>query len=209
MAITNGYATEPEFSERYELSGSTERIEWAINAASRAIDRYCYRHFYQDGTSGSPVARTFEACGAYTFEFGPNNDLTAVTTPTIATDEDGDGVFETSWSSSDFQLLPFSRPAGDPYTEVEAVGSLTFPIRHGRLGRRDRVEITGVWGWDEVPDEVHEACLIKAAKIFTRTQAPNGFAGVNDFGPVAIRRGDDPDVVSLIDPYKLTAVLVA
>jgi hypothetical protein len=32
---------------------------------------------------------------------------------------------------------------------------------------------------------------------------------VNDFGPVAIRRGDDPDVVSLIDPYKLTAVLVA
>lgn len=211
MAFTP-YATFTEFSAWTQIQGlkKTPIVEDAIAATSRAIDEYCHRHFWQDGTVGVPVVRTFETCNPYRLDLPAFHDLSAAAVPTVKTDEAGDGTFETTWAASDYQLLPFSRPTGRPYTRVEAVAGRLFPVRYsGNTGRRDRVQITGVWGWDAIPASVKQACLIKAARIFTRHQSPQGIAGMGDFGPIRISRFEDPDVVSLLDPYRRTAVLVA
>jgi hypothetical protein len=206
------YVTFDEFADWTQLGGTAKQsvVEDVNVAVTRAIDDYCQRHFWQDGTVGTPVARTLEACSYYSLDLPAFHDLTAAAVPTVKTDEAGDGTFEVTWAASDYQLLPFSRPTGRPYTCVEAIAGRLFPVRYSaNTGRRDRVQITGVWGWDAVPDSVKQACLIKSAKVFARHQSPQGVAGVGDFGPIRISRFEDPDVVSFLDPYRRTAVLVA
>lgn len=211
MAITNGYATLDEFQAWAQIAGTAKvaQMELAVESASRAVDEWCQRHFWRDGTSGTPKARTFETCDPCLVDFGPFNDLTVVVVPTVETDEAGDGTFETTWAATDYQLLPFSRPTGRPHRKIEAVAALRFPVRHAHdTGRRDRVRVTGVWGWDAVPVEVKQATLIKATRVLTRMQSPNGVAGVGDFGPIRISRFEDPDVTMLLEPYRHPAVVV-
>lgn len=190
------------------VGAKLEVVERVKSAVSRGIDEFCQRHFWQDGTLAVPVARTFVACHPVQLDLGAFNDLSTVVAPIVKTDEAGDGTFETTWAASDYQLLPFSRPTGRPYTKVRATAGRRFPGSTGN-GRVDRVQITGVWGWDAIPEAVTQACLIKSAKVFARHQSPNGIAGVGEFGPIRISRFEDPDVVDLLDPYRRVAVLVA
>lgn len=205
MAIVNGYCTFDEFAAWTQIQGLTKtpQVENVITATSRAIDDYCQRSFWANGTVPEPVTRTFEACDPYRLDLGAFGDLVSVTT--LKTDETGDGTYETTWSGTDYQLLPFDRPAGWPATAVDAIAARTFPIKHGRVGRRDRIQIVGVWGWEAVPPVVNQACLIKAARVFGRHQAVFGVAGVNEFGPIRILPSDN-DVVDLLDSVQHTMV---
>jgi hypothetical protein len=205
LAIVNGYCTFDEFAAWTQILGlaKTPQVENVITATSRAIDDYCQRFFWKDGTVGAPVTRTFEACDPYRLDLGARGDLVSVTT--LKTDETGDGTFETTWTASDYQLLPFDRPAGYPAEAVEAIAGRPFPIRHGRVGRRDRIQIVGVWGWEAVPAVVNQACLIKANRVFGRHQAVYGVAGVNEFGPIRILPGDN-DVIDLLEGVRHTMV---
>lgn len=210
MAIVNGYCTLDELRSWADIPGleKTAMAEDCVTAVSRAIDHYSDRHFYQVGTTGTPVARTFAPCSSTRLDFGSLGDLTDEVVPVVETDAAGDGTFETLWAASDYQLQPFSRKDGWPYTGLEAVAGRRFPFLL-TPGRRNRVRVTGVWGWDAVPVDVKQACLIKAARLFARHQSPNGIAGVGDFGPIRISRFEDPDVVDLLGPYRRVAVLVA
>jgi len=194
MTIVNGYCTFGEFQAWTQIPGLTKTtvIEDVITATSRAIDDYCQRFFWK--TDVEP--RTFGACDPYRVDFGSFNDLALAIA--VKTDAAGDGTFETTWAASDYQLLPFDQPTDRPYVAVEAIAGRTFPIRHGQLGRRDRVQITGEWGWAAIPAVVKQACLIKAARVFGRHQAIYGVAGVNEFGPIRILP-DDNDVVDLLE----------
>ena len=122
------------------------RLLAVLEAASRLVDRYCNRHFFElsavrsfDGT-GSPLLRL--------------PGLIGVDAPGLRTDEDADGVFETAWAPSDYLLLPSNadpETAGNslsrPYTAVEAnpASGKTGKERFAR-GRKT-VEIAGRWGW--------------------------------------------------------------
>jgi hypothetical protein len=207
------YATRPEFKAWVVLNDTIDDVvmDECLAAASRWIDDYCDRHFWQDGTVGTPVARTFTPCsnGCRCIDI---DDLVSVTT--LKTDDAGDGTYETTWSASDFQLQPVNRPTGHPYTQVEAVGSLTFPARTAPGSRANRVEITGVWGWGAIPAPVHTACLIEASKELKRRFSPEGVAGFGEFGLVRISsKPVDPTVEQLLSPYtrtsRTTGVLVA
>lgn len=210
MAFTP-YVTDDEFKAWVTLNDSIDDIEIAGVTATvtRWIDEYCQRHFWQDGTLASPVARTFVTRSRWCLDLGPFNDLTAVVAPVVKTDEAGDGTFETTWAASDFELHPVSRPTGRPYTSVDAIAGRLFPVRSGTTGRSDRVEITGVWGWPAVPDEVPQACLIQGSRILKRRYSPEGVAGFGEFGAVRVSGRLDPDVQQLLDPYRRVAVLVA
>jgi len=209
VPIVNGYATRDEFQawSQAETSTKFDQMDTAVTATSRAIDEYCQRRFYQDGTVPSPVARTFQVIDCHVLRLGPFNDLVSLST--LKTDAAGDGTFETTWTATDFELGPVDRPPGRPYTQIEAIGGLQFPIVRG-TGRSVRVEVTGVWGWAAIPVEVHQACLIKATQVFGRMQAIYHAGGLDAFGPIRISRFEDPHVVSLIDPLRhpATAVLV-
>lgn len=211
MAIVNGYAETEELRDWNSATQSTAtaNLERAINSASRAIDQYCQRHFYPDGTLAVPVARRFASpCGS-SLDFGAFNDL-ADDTITVKSDATGDGTFETTWASTDYELRPLNPTAGPeprPYTSLAAIGSRTFPTATS-TGRSAQIEITGVWGWPAVPDAVHQACLLLASRIFKRKESPEGVAGFGEFGQIRVR-ATDPDVMALLDPYRRYAVLVA
>jgi hypothetical protein len=197
------YATRPELKAWVGLTDEVDApvLDRVLEAASRWIDEYCDRHFWQDGTVGTPVARTFVSCdpGCRCIDI---DDLVSVTT--LKTDDAGDGTFETTWSASDFQLQPVNRPTGQPFTQVEAVGSLTFPARTALGSRANRVEITGVWGWGAVPAPVHQACLIEAARELKRRFSPEGVIGFGDLGGIRVVPIDH-DVKRLLDDYTTTA----
>lgn len=202
MAITNGYATYEQFQEwsKTTVLSNVPVAERAIEAASRWIDEYCARHFWQ-----ATEARTFEARSLWHLDLGAHNDLVSVTT--LETDTGGDGTFDATWDAADWELLPHNPPDGRPYTAVAAVGDRSFPVRYCR-GRRARVQITGVWGWSAVPTAVTQACLIQASKVYGRRNSPEGVAGFGEFGPIRVSARLDPEVEHLLGPYRHPAVAV-
>jgi hypothetical protein len=204
MAIAS-YVTLPEFKAWVTLTDTVDDVVMTgvLESVSEWITEYCDRHFWQDGTVGTPVARTFSPCHPYML---PIDDLVSVTT--FKSDESGDGTFETTWSASDYQLQPVNRPTGRPYTKVAAVAGRLFPVRYDYT-RGNRVEITGVWGWSAVPDAVKQACLIQASRVMKRRYSPEGVIGPSDFGAIRVGTRLDPDVEQLLNPYRLVGVRVA
>jgi hypothetical protein len=198
------YATPAALKSRFGITDTNDdyEIHQACFAAARSVEQICERVFYRSQSE----ARTFVPCDKYVLDLPEFNDLVSVTA--VATDTTGDGTFETSWASSDYQLLPHntSGPEAKPYTKVKAVGSYSFPIPTTTLARDDRVQITGVWGWSKVPYSVREASLILAADYFKLKDAPFGVAGLGEFGTIRVR--ENPRVMSLLGPYKRNLFLV-
>lgn len=201
------YATVEALKSRVGLtdSGDDYELHGACLAASRAIEQFCSRVFYR---SPSGTSRILSACSDGLVDLGPYNDLVSVSA--IASDTAGTGVFGTSWTTNDYQLLPVSPNSGPeqrPYTAIKAVGALRWPLNYDNpYLRAERVQITGVWGWPAVPYSIREATLILAAELFRMKDAPLGVVGMADFGVVRVRA--HPTVARLAGPYQLMPVMV-
>lgn len=194
------YCTVEELKSRVGIDDTVDDFELrlAVDAVSRAIDDYCRRQFWR-GTA----TRTFDVRDAYCLRV---DDLVSVTS--LKTDDSGDGTFETTWSSSDYQLRPVNATThaeSRPYTEIRAVGSYTFPTGRSRGSRDDRVQVVGVWGWPAIPAAVKQAALILSADYFKLKDAPFGVQAFGDFG---MRLRDNSRAVALLNPYRRHAVLV-
>lgn len=178
----------------------------ACYSASRWIDDYCERVFFQ---SSSDETRTFVPTDLWCLKLPEFCDLVSVTT--LKTDSGGDGVFETTWLTSDYQLLPVNPSSGaetKPYTKVKAVGGQTFPwIVSGVTMREDLVQITGIWGWPAVPYAVKSAARLLAAELYRIKDAPLGVAGEGEF--VMPINTSTQRAKALLGPYRRNVVLVA
>ena len=198
MAITDGYLTLAEavaYVGRNEARADAE-LEDVVTSASRLIDNYCGRHFYQR----TAEARTFEVEEFDCLEFGPYNDLTTLTT--LKTDSNGDGTYETTISSSNYVLEPYNAAVFDqPYTELELINAVTFPIP-AASGRENLIQITGTWGWPVVPPEVKQACRIMVAEVAKLADAPLGVAGYGEFGVFRVSGSIPPRARQLLDPFR-------
>jgi hypothetical protein len=199
MAITNGYCTLAQVKAALRITDSTDDtlIEGSIEAASRLIDGYTARNFYQSGT----VARLFTAPDPL---YCPVDDL-AGTAITIQTSTQADGVFDVTFAITDYQLEPLNGVLDGivfPYSRIRAVGDYAFPVLSAALGEQALVKVTGVYGWPAVPDAIEQATILQAARHFKRYDSPLGVAGFGDFGVVRVSRFLDADVQMLVDPYK-------
>jgi hypothetical protein len=158
----------------------------AIDSAEEAIEAYCGRRFWKD--SGGTAVRYFSADDSYCVVV---DDL--VTAGTVATDNDGDGVYETTWDATAFSLSPINAAAKDkPYTRILTTPLATQTFPSGRNG----VKVTGDWGWPSIPQRVVQATLIQATRFFKRARSsPMGIETVTiDGQPVRIRAKLDADV---------------
>lgn len=208
MAITNGYATRDEIKDwiGVKVDDFDLKLDNVVTSVSRWIDQRCQRHFWQ----ATAQARPFDTCDAHVLDLGYFNDVTTITE--VATDENRDGTYENVWSASDYQRAPVDAltgaPEPRPYRKLRALGGRTWPQRvcTDRLGL---IRVTGTWGWPAVPAAVNQACLIQGHRIFNRPNSPAGMIGFADFGVVRMQGRLDPDVAAMVDPYQLTAVLVA
>lgn len=203
MTITNGYLTQSEALQYTGISdvANTDLLDDVVTSVSRMIDQHCQRHFWQ----ATATARRFETTSTYRLDLGAFNDLVSVTS--IKLDRDGDGVFEETVSASDYVLGPgntLAYPEAHPYRVIDMLNSQYWPIPGGTAGtgRTALTEITGTWGWSAVPAAVKAACRMQVARIFKRQESPLGVAGFGEFGVVRLSQLD-PDVVSMLAPYRL------
>ncbi len=180
MTITNGYLTQTEALTYVKAANtSSEFVEDCVNAASRMIDNYCSRDFFQTGTVGTPVARTFPVEDVQCLRFGPHNDLVSVST--LKTDAAGDGTFETTIAASGYELGPLNAASrNEPFLALRLLAGATFPTT--TTGRSDLIQVTGVWGWPAVPPQVKSACRVLLAELVKLQDAPLGFAGGMEMG---------------------------
>lgn len=183
-------------------AGHDDRITWALKSASRGIDKFCGRQFNK---AGSVTARVFRPEGQLLVKV---DDFHTTAGLVVATDDDGDGVFETTWSASDYQLEPLNGVVdgepGWPWWTIRAVGSRNFPC--SRRGRAT-VRVTADWGWPALPDPVREACQIVALETYKLPEAPFGVAGFAEFGVMRVR--DNPMAKARLEPYQRSPFLVA
>lgn len=186
MALGDTYATLNELKSYLALTTTVELDEQmadALNSSSREIERYCNRQFNKTATATARVFPPTTCSTAWVDDFHTITDLV------IKSDDTGDGVFETTWDSSDYELYPYNGvlegQAGWPYYKISAVGNAWFPMN--RFGRMATLQVTAQWGWSDIPAPVKQACLILSAMNFQLKDAPLGVAGMGEFGVIRVQ----------------------
>jgi hypothetical protein len=142
-------------------------LDLAANAACAEVDEFCGWSFDQGGAAAT--ARTYEATD-YLTVYLHDGGFWDTASLVVKTDDDADGVFETTWTAdTDYFLEPangrWRGVAGVPYFEIRATGSKGFPC--SEYGRR-LVQVTAKWGWQTLPAPVEQVATLRAAQLGTR-----------------------------------------
>jgi len=200
MTITNGYGDLQGYKNRYMDGDLTDRdddpaIEAAIESVSRLIDNICGRRFYTADETRYFTPEHHDYLNIY--------DL--VTISTLKTDENADRTYEVTWSTGDYDLMPYNAQADTydmtPYTWLETapLGDNYFPLS------RKSVEIVGTWGFaTNVPPAVKEACYLGAHRTMKRHQTALGVSASPSLGQLQVQvrqLRSDPDFMALVLPY--------
>lgn len=167
----------------------------ALDAASAHIDNYCDRTF----AAGAASARLYSPAETGRLEVDPISTTAGLV---VATDENGDGTYETVWAASDYRLEPTNAAAaGEPWHRLIPVAARRFTVS----SLRPTVSVTAAWGWPggTTPAPVKLATLHEAARLWKRKDAPFGVAGSAEFGSeVRLLSKLDPDAEKLLKPYR-------
>lgn len=171
-------------------------LNQALTAASRAIDSATGRRFWQDP---SATQRIYNPRGR------------------IVCDDQGETLLVDDIGNTT-GLIVETGPAAGPWTAV--TGYETTPdnaIADGRAitgllrpnsiwtwqrGSTTRIRVTALHGWPAVPDDIAQAALIQASRLYKRKDSPEGVMGSAEWGVVRLSRRD-PDVWNLIEPFIL------
>jgi hypothetical protein len=171
-------------------------LQLALDAASGQVDGYCDRVFSADT---NPTVRYYSPDSGGRLTVDPISTTSGLV---VATDENGDGTYETAWTlNTDYRLEPVNAAAfGKPWTRLVALGTRWFP----NLTYRPGVSVTARFGWPgTVPAQVKEATLIQAAHLWKRKDAPFGVAGSVEFGSeMRLLNELDRDAQNLLLPFR-------
>ncbi len=194
------YTSVQELKSRLGIGDTADDFECnlAVQAAAAWVEQFCGRFFWNE--SG---VRTYRNESIYDME---TDDLVSVSQ--LATDMDGDGVYETIWTTNQYQLEvtehiynPAAKGEPWPYTKIQALGvpGGNYLPYVWAWSRQDRVQITGTFGWPQVPVLVRQASLQLAADYFKLKDAPFGVAGFGELGPVRVM--ENPQIAGMLRRY--------
>ena len=180
MTLSNAYATTDEFRAYCRIDSAADNTlhEGVVAAASRMVDRYTGRRFWQDGTV---VAREYHADSPSCVQV---DDISTTTGLIVKSDINADGTFaQTLTITTNFLAYPLNAaddvPAR-PFTEIRIVDSLGTGFA---VGPRPGVQVTAKFGWAAVPDEVKLATILQAQMLWNAKDARGGIlsASVDGF----------------------------
>jgi len=196
LAVTNAYCTLADVKAALRITDTIDDalLENSINSASRMIDQYCNRYFYS--TSANEV-RYYQANDGFVCWIDDAQSISEI--KTSSTDP---LIFDTTWTSDDYQVMPANRWANGAYypiTGITATDNYLFPV----WAEMALVKVTGQFGWASVPEPIKFACIIQASRLFKRLESPLGVAGVSDIGIMRVGANIDGDVAQLINPFRL------
>jgi hypothetical protein len=203
LAVVNGYATLADVKAAARIPSSDTiddaLLEIAIESSSRDIDAYTERVFFSTGATA--VARVYIPQDIYLVE---TDDIISVTT--LKSDSTGNGTFDVTWASTDFQLEPLNGLAGGiatPATRIRAIGEYLWPVYEPRNVNSNQasVQVTGVFGFASIPSAIKQATILASLRAYKRYESPTGVLGFSDMGVVRVGRLD-PDVERLVAPYR-------
>lgn len=204
MTVPAVYVTADALKSSLSMDGFTfadADIAQQLATASRAVDMVCDRRFYLLDPSNDQV-RYYTPLRPVTQEI---DDLVGLTS--LATDQDGDGVFETTWElHTDFELAPDNADLdGRPWERIvlKQRSRSQFPV-----GMPRSVEVTGSFGWTTVPDGVVTLTAILASRLLQRVRmAPFGVVAMGVENAARIVK-EDPDLYMLVRDFIRTPIFV-
>lgn len=139
-SVSNTYVGIDDLKLRMGITGtSNDDVLWStLQAASRAVDRHCNRHFF-----ALEATRQFDVDDPSVVSIP---DLISITE--VLEDVDGDRVFETTRTVSDYALYPLNASPGSqsgrPYGQIRSdLGDTALEFALGR----SRLSIEGRWGF--------------------------------------------------------------
>lgn len=200
MAITDGYCTLAEVKAALRLSDSVDDtlLENSIEGASRRIDGYCGRFFYQRTATVLTNPRNEYVC------YLPD-DVATTSGLIIRGDTSGGGTYSTTYTlNTDYFLDPLDATLQSrPFRRALMRGGATFPLYFPPAP--PTVQITATFGWPAIPDDVREACILLSMRQFARLNAALGVVGFADMAITV--RAVDPDVRDMLNHYKIIGAI--
>ena len=199
MAIVNGYCTLAELKTYLGLSGSgqDDNLENAIEGASRQIDQYTGRIFYQTDSQDNFYTPT-------NFFIQEVADISTASGLVVKLDTTDDGTHDTTLTKdTDFALLPVNvsnaLDQNQPFTHIQ--------ILDNRSSERfdpdifNNIKVTAQFGFSSVPDAIKQATFLQATRLFKRKDSPFSVYGNPETGTGELFNKFDPDALKLIKGY--------
>ena len=205
--VGHWYTSVAELKSRVGITDTTDDFECnlAVQAAAAWVEQFTGRFFWNE-----TGVRTYRNTSIYDVSI---DDLVSITG--LATDTTGDGVYDTVWTSGQYQLEvtehqynQASKGEPWPYTKIQALGvpGGNYLPYVWAWSHQDRVQVTGTFGWLTVPTLVRQASLQLSSDYLKLKDAPFGVAGFSEFGAVRVR--DNPQIASMLRRYVKPGVKV-
>jgi hypothetical protein len=189
MAIGDPYITRDELKGILEIDLSNDEenalIDRAIRGASRAIERRSgWPTFWRTATAET---RTIDTVGKLApIRRSGYSGVKLLLRNGIA---DPTGFLVSGHSSA--RLLPSDCfDDGEPADAIALTGGASF-------GVNGTIDITAIWGWPAVPDDIVMAAQMQAHRYYNRKGSPEGIAGSAEWGISRIPPLD-PDVLAIL-----------
>ena len=192
--MANEYVTLFELKRQFGVEPDDESRDAELNraraSASRSIDKTTGRRFWLDET---PVQRVFTPRGRIVRQ--DEGDLFLI-------DDIGSAVglvVETGSGATWAAVTGYETSPDNALADDKPITGLLRPL--GTWGTAtSRLRITAQFGWPAIPEDIHEAALILASRLYKRRDSPEGIIGSAEWGVRNLSRRD-PDVWNLIEPY--------
>jgi endonuclease YncB( thermonuclease family) len=198
--VANEYADLPTLKQQLSIEAADDSRDTLLNralaSASRSIDKTTGRRFWLDP---APVARIYNPRGRVACTVDGEtllvDDIGSVTGLVVET-----GPAAGPWNA----VTGYETTPDNALADGKAITGLLRPnsIWSWHLGSTTRVRVTARFGWPAVPDDIVQACLIQASRLYKRKDSPEGIIGSAEWGVRNLSRRD-PDVWALIEPYIL------
>lgn len=216
MTVASLYLSTADFKARTRsaTAANDAAIAAVLASASREIDRWTGRWFGQDGSEMTAAVRyaSLPGCQSDVRPFPtwqPWSGDTRLDIPDtvslteVATDQDGDGIYETVWDAAEYLLRPGNAAAlGEPYTQLRTTQAATHTFPTGP----DAIRLTGVFGWPAVPDTIVEVCFLIANRLKSLWDAPFGLSGGGEMGALDMTNSLTPILKGMLSPYRLAVL---
>ena len=199
------YAATSELKTYIGLSGSAQdtNLDNALQAASRLIDQYTGRRFWQDS---SATSKHFTPINEFYLEIP---DLSTTTGLEVKLDTTDNGTYDTTLTlDTDFFTIPINPEVNyvdggttyyKPFTELRILPTRSSERFDPKVPKN--VKVTGKFGWSAVPQAIKQATLIQGLRFFKRKDAPFNVLGNEQTGQIEIFSKFDPDAKQLIEDF--------
>lgn len=195
--MSTTYATLTELKSQLGILDVNEDtlLNKALGTASRAVEKWCGNRVFSLDVSAT--ARVYVPKANYELFIDDVGTLTGLQVET------GSGGVYSVLAATNYEATPTNALVrGEPITSLF---DLNYTGVFWAGGVSPRVRVTAQWGWPAIPDEISQATLLVAARLYRRKGSPEGVAGFGDLGVVRVARVD-PDVEALLSDFKRTAI---